>query len=66
LELYRNKVYELDELARLASENLTKTRITVIVWSRTHRGLAQGITDPAKFDVMGIAKQALSSALPIN
>jgi hypothetical protein len=64
LELYRNKIYELDELWRHSSENLAKTRITIIIWSRAHRGLGQGITDPAKFDIMGVAKRALSAAAP--
>ena len=65
LDLYRNKIHELDELWRVTNDNLAKTRITVIIWSRAHRGLAQGITDPAKFDIMGVARQALSAAVPL-
>lgn len=65
LDLYRNKMIELGDLYRGASNNLVKTRATVIIWSRTHRGLAAGVVDPATFDVMGIAKRALNAALPI-
>lgn len=66
LDLYRNKMRELADLYKGANNNLTKTRITVIIWARSHRGMASGVVDPAKIDVMGIAKQALSAALPVN
>lgn len=65
LDLFRNKMLELDQLSTGASNMLVKTRVTVILWSRAHRGLARGITDPAKWDAMGMAKQALKMALPI-
>lgn len=65
LDLYRHKMLELDTLYKAASNNLIKTRVTVIIWSRSHRGLASGIVDPAQIDVMGIAKRALKAAMPI-
>jgi len=65
LDLYRSKIYELDQMWQVTSENIAKTRITVMIWSRAHRGLAQGITNPAKFDIMGVAKQALGAAVPV-
>lgn len=65
LDLYRIKMWELDKLFKGASNNITKTRGTVIIWSRSHRGLASGVVNPATFDVMGIAKRALSAAMLI-
>lgn len=64
LDLFRNKMLELDEVSKNASNMLVKTRVTVILWARSHRGLARGVYDPAKWDAMGIAKQALKVALP--
>lgn len=60
----RAMVAELDDVVAAASNNLMRTRATIWVWSRAHARLAQGITDPAKVDMMGIAQNALKAALP--
>jgi hypothetical protein len=64
LELFRKKILELDRLNKNASESITKTRITMIVWSRAHQRLSTGVTDPAKVNLMGIAQRALNAAMP--
>lgn len=64
MEEARGMVGELDTVVTAASNNLMRTRATIWVWSRAHARLAQGITDPAKVDMMGIAQKALMSALP--
>ncbi len=64
LETYNVKVRELDELGRAASSNLMRARATIWIWSRAHARLATGVTDPARVDIMGIAKSAMDAALP--
>ena len=61
---YRNMTTELDKLVASANDNMRRTRVTVFIWSGAHRRLAAGITDPAKIDMMSIAKQALDASLP--
>jgi uncharacterized protein YceK len=64
IEFYHNKIRELELAVQHATSNLTRARVTIIIWSRTHQRLAEGVTDPAKVDVMGLAKQALDASLP--
>jgi hypothetical protein len=64
IEFYQNKILELDVAVQAANSNLQRARVTMIIWSRTHQRLAEGVTDPAKVDVMGIAKRALDASLP--
>jgi hypothetical protein len=63
LEIYKNQQKELDDLYLNAKRQLRKARITVIVWSRTHRDLAQGIVDPAKINIFDLTKKAIDTAL---
>jgi hypothetical protein len=63
LELYRLQQGELAELYNNARRQLTKARITVVVWSRSHRNLAQGVVDPAKVNVFDLTKKAIDTAL---
>ena len=60
----RAMVGELDDVVQAATNNLMRTRATIWVWSRAHSRLAQGITDPAKVDMMGIAQKAIMAAMP--
>jgi len=64
LETYNNMIRELDVLVNDNSALLMKTRATIWIWSRAHARLAAGITDPAKVDIMGIAKRAMDAAMP--
>jgi hypothetical protein len=64
IEFYHNKIRELELAVEHATSNLTRARVTIIIWSRTHQRLAEGVTDPAKVDVMGLAKRALDASLP--
>lgn len=63
LETYREQQRELDDLYVGAREQLRKSRITVIVWSRTHRDLARGIVEPAKVNIFDLTKKAIDTAL---
>jgi hypothetical protein len=63
LELYRLQQGELSDLYNNARRQLTKARITVVVWSRSHRNLAQGVVDPAKVNVFDLTKKAIDTAL---
>jgi hypothetical protein len=63
LENYRKQQQELDDLYINAKKQLRKSRITVIVWSRTHRDLARGIVEPAKVNIFDLTKKAVDTAL---
>lgn len=63
LDLYRKQQEELDILYTSAKRHLRKARITVIVWSRAHRNLADGIVDPAKINIFDLTKKAIDTAL---
>jgi len=63
LEIYRKQQLELDDLYINAKQQLRKARITVIVWSRVHRDLAQGIVEPAKINIFDLTKKAIDTAL---
>jgi hypothetical protein len=63
LELYRKQQEELDIVYTSAKQQLRKARITVIVWSRAHRNLAQGIVDPARINIFDLTKKAIDTAL---
>ena len=63
LELYRLQQGELSDIYNNARQQLAKARITVVVWSRSHRNLAQGIVDPAKLNIFDLTKKAIDTAL---
>jgi hypothetical protein len=64
IDSYARMTGELDELVRAANNNLRRTRLTIHVWAGAHRRLAAGITNPAKINMMSVAKQAMDIALP--
>jgi hypothetical protein len=37
----------------------------MIAWARSHQRLASGVTDPAKIDVLGLAKKAAKNVGPL-
>jgi len=63
IDRYHAQQIELAGLYVKASNQLKRARTTMIVWSRAHRNLAQGITDPARIDLFDITKKALKTAL---
>jgi hypothetical protein len=63
LEQYRAQQRELGDLMRLGDKSLHKVKIIVVAWSRAHRKLASGITDPAKVNMFGITKKIVDAAL---
>ena len=65
LELYWKQQRELDELNKMYKGALRKANVTMIAWSRAHQRLAAGITDPAKIDVLGLARKAAGAASPL-
>ncbi len=65
LELYWKQHSELEELTKAYKAALRKAQVAMIAWSRAHQRLAAGITDPAKIDVLGLAKKAAKSAGPL-
>jgi hypothetical protein len=65
LELFWKQQKEVDELQKTLMSTLRMARVTMIVWSRAHQRLAAGVTDPAKIDVVRLARKAAGTALPI-
>jgi len=65
LELYWKQQKELDELTKTYKAALRKAQVTAIAWARAHQRLASGVTDPAKIDVLGLAKKAAGTASPL-
>jgi len=63
IDRYHMQQIELSALYVKASAQVKRARTTIIVWSRAHRNLAQGITDPARIDLFDITKKALKTAL---
>lgn len=65
IELYWERQRELDRIANNYNAALRQATVAVLAWSRAHKRLAAGITDPAQIDVLGIAKKAAGSANPV-
>jgi hypothetical protein len=62
LASYQAEEQELDGLRNQALEAARLGRVTLILWARSHRNLAAGITIPAQINVMGLVKQAAGQA----
>ena len=65
LEMYFKQQNELDTMANAWGAELRKARVAVVAWARAHKRMAQGVTDPADIDVLGIARKASGAVLPI-
>ena len=61
-EVYRAEQAELDAIRIQARESTRLGRITLILWARSHRNLAAGVTVPAAIDVMGMVQSAAGKA----
>jgi hypothetical protein len=62
---YKAEQQELDQLRIQAREISRLGRITLILWARSHRNLAAGVTVPAAINVMGIVQSAAGKATGI-
>jgi hypothetical protein len=65
LELYWKQQNELEDLTKVYKAALRKSQVTMIAWARSHQRLASGVTDPAKIDVLGLAKKAAKNVGPL-
>ncbi len=54
LELYYEKLRELEERNNAMAARLSRGRLALLAWSRGHQRLASGVTDPARLDVTSI------------
>jgi hypothetical protein len=57
-DTYKAEQQELDQLRIQAREASRLGRITLILWSRSHRNLAAGVHVPASINILGIASGA--------
>jgi hypothetical protein len=55
LELYYNKLKELNDAEQFVRDGIRRIRIALIAWVQVHSRLASGITDPAKISLTSIA-----------
>jgi hypothetical protein len=63
--MYYEQQRELDELENIWQAELRKARVAVVAWARAHKRMSQGVLDPADIDVLGIARKASGSMLPL-
>jgi hypothetical protein len=65
LEMYYRQQQELDELGSLWNSELRKANVAIVAWARGHKRIAQGVVDPADINVLGIARKASGSVIPL-
>ena len=63
LEYYSNQQQELDTLYAGAQIQLKKARVTIMIWAKAHRNLAEGVSDAAKIDIFDVTKKAIGTVL---
>lgn len=56
---------ELDQVRAAYNKALRDARNAVILWSRAHNQLSQGVTDPAQIDILGLMMNTAKKASPI-
>jgi hypothetical protein len=61
-EVYQAEQRELDSLRSQSQEASRLGRITLILWARSHRNLAAGVSVPAQIDLMGMFRSAAGRA----
>ena len=61
IAIYRESVAELEELRAQTDERAKLGRMTLLLWGRSHRNLAAGISVKPMIDVMGIMKSTVST-----
>jgi hypothetical protein len=60
--IYREHLAEIETLRNSAEERARLTRVTLILWSRSHRNLAAGIGVPPAIDLKGMMTSTVRSA----
>jgi hypothetical protein len=65
IEMYYKEMNELDQMTNVWNAELRKARVSIVAWARAHKRMAQGVTNPADIDVLGIARKASGTVLPI-
>lgn len=65
VELYWKQQEELEKITASYNAALRQASVAVLAWARAHARLAAGVTNPAEIDVLGIARKAAGSAVPI-
>lgn len=60
---YRECLDELEMLRNQTDERARLARMTLTLWGRSHRNLANGISVPPMIDVMGIMKSTVSTGV---
>ena len=63
LEIYANQQRELDKIYSGAQIQLKKARVTIMIWAKAHRNLAEGVSDAAKIDIFDVTKKAIGTVL---
>ena len=63
IDAYNMQQQQMADLYADATHQLRRARVTIVVWSRAHRNLSQGITDPARINLFEVTKKALDTAL---
>ena len=63
-ELYKAHLKELDEISIFVNEIMRKARIAMIVFARSHRNLAEGVTVPPAIDIMRQANKVVEKIVP--
>ena len=64
LDMYAMQKKELRDLDYEMNQILQRTKAAVMVWQRTHRAMAAGITYPADINLFDITKRIVQVALP--
>lgn len=63
VDIYHSEQRALTDLYTDAALQLKRARATIIIWSRAHRNLARGITDPAQINIFDVTKKAVRAVL---
>jgi hypothetical protein len=58
---YRESLMELDNLRNQTEERAKLGRLTLLLWGRSHRNLAAGVSVKPMIDVMGIMKSTVAT-----
>lgn len=64
-ETFYQGLDELEGVKTAYNRALRDARNSVILWSRAHNALAQGVTDPAQIDVLGLMMKTARTVVPI-
>lgn len=63
VDYYLKQKNELNQMVDHGNQTLRKSKMAIIMWGRFHRLMANGVKDPAKFDVFRLMTTAANKAL---